>query len=254
LEAHHRGNMAEWLSAPPAAEGPELCRCPRRPTGQHGHAQLEQPGACDTDIRPPIARRGGALTYFALRFRDRRGALSFGSFTRELPLMWIKAAVCPLMMQLPNERFLGGRQVMLRSACQAWRSMLVMLVVGACTITDPVRHEAHQQPIPPGARVLLMKPDIECSAVLASGLVEPNAAWTAEAEGHVEAALKQLIEEQQAQVVTYDAARLAPDRVARHRELSRLYEAVAVSMVTRGAIPTASRPCLSGRTRGKRLG
>jgi hypothetical protein len=76
---------------------------------------------------------------------------------------------------------------MLRSACRAWRSMLVMLVVGACTITDPVRHEAHQQPIPPGARVLLMEPDIECSAVLASGLVEPNAAWTAEAEGHVEA-------------------------------------------------------------------
>ena len=129
---------------------------------------------------------------------------------------------------------------MLRSACRAWPSMSVMLVVGACTITDPVRHEAHQQPIPPGARVLLMKPDIECSAVLASGLVEPNAAWTAEAEGNVEAALKQLIEEQQAQVVTYDAASLALDREARHRELLRLYEAVAVSMVTRGAIPTAS--------------
>ena len=75
---------------------------------------------------------------------------------------------------------------MLRSACRAWPSMLVMLVVGACTMTDPVRHEAYQRPIAPGARVLLMKHDIECSAVLASGMVEANAAWTAEAERHVE--------------------------------------------------------------------
>lgn len=129
---------------------------------------------------------------------------------------------------------------MLRSACRAWPSMLVMLVVGACTMTDPVRHEAYQRPIAPGARVLLMKPDIECSAVLASGMVEPNAAWTAEAERHVEAALRDMIQEHQAQVVTYDVTSLAPDRVARHRELSRLYEAVAVSMVTRQGIPTAS--------------
>lgn len=118
--------------------------------------------------------------------------------------------------------------------------MLVMLLVGACTISDPVRHEAYQRPIAPGARVLLMKPDIECSAVLASGLVEPNAAWTAQAERHVEAALRDLVQERQAQVVTYEAASLTPDREARHRELLRLYEAVAVSMVTRQAIPTAS--------------
>jgi hypothetical protein len=129
---------------------------------------------------------------------------------------------------------------MLEWACRAWPLALAMLVVGACTITDPVRHEAYQRPIEPGARVLLMKPDIECSAVLASGLVEPNAVWTAEAERHVEAALRDMIQEQQAQVVTYDATSLAPEQVARHRELSRLYEAVAVSMVTRQAIPTAS--------------
>jgi hypothetical protein len=123
---------------------------------------------------------------------------------------------------------------------QTWSAVAMLLLASACTISDPVRHEAYRQPIAPGARVLLMKPDIECSAVLASGIAEPNAEWTAQAERHVEAALEDMVEEHQGELVSYDARGLPLDRQERHRELSRLYEVVAVSMATRGLVPTAS--------------
>ncbi len=113
------------------------------------------------------------------------------------------------------------------------------LLLAACAVTDPVRHESYQKPIAHPARILLMKPDIECSALTASGLVEPNAAWTAQCQRSVHAALTQYMEENEAELIVYDDAELPPDRVSRYRELSRLYEVVGVSMLLRASLPTA---------------
>jgi hypothetical protein len=113
------------------------------------------------------------------------------------------------------------------------------LLLAACTTTDSVKHGAYQKPLAPGARVLLMKPDIECSAVTASGMVEPNAAWTAQCQRSVQFALTQFMTEHQAELIVHDPAQLQSDKTTRYRELSKLYEAVGVSMLVRSAFPTA---------------
>jgi hypothetical protein len=84
-----------------------------------------------------------------------------------------------------------------------------------------------------------MQPDIECSALTASGMLEPNAAWTEKARRHVEAALRNVMAEHQAKLIVYDSTDLTTAKTVRHREISRLYEAVGSAMLLRTAIPTA---------------
>ncbi len=129
-----------------------------------------------------------------------------------------------------------SRQPMLVSALILLCSHLLL---SACTTTDPVKHKAYQKPITPGAGVLLMTPDIECSKLTASGMVEPNAAWTAECKRSVELAIRQFMLDHQAALIVYDPAAVPPENIPRYRELSKLYEAVGVSMLTRSALPTA---------------
>lgn len=117
--------------------------------------------------------------------------------------------------------------------------LCTQLLLAACTTTDPVRHESYQKPIAHPARILLMKPDIECSALTASGIIEPNAAWTAQCQRSVQAALTRYMAENEAVLIIYDAAKLPSDKVSRYRELSKLYEAVGASMLMRSAFPTA---------------
>ena len=51
---------------------------------------------------------------------------------------------------------------MLEWACRTWPLTLVMLVVGACTMTDPVRHEAvtsvNAPGVAPGTVVGVVRP------------------------------------------------------------------------------------------------
>jgi hypothetical protein len=113
------------------------------------------------------------------------------------------------------------------------------LLLAACTTTDSVKHGAYQKPIAPGAGVLLMKPDIECSKVTASGMIEPNAAWTAQCQRSVQFALIQFMRDHQAELIVYDPSQLPSDKIPRYRELSKLYEAVGGSILMRSAFPTA---------------
>ena len=115
------------------------------------------------------------------------------------------------------------------------------LFLAACTTTtEAVQHQAYRKPVTPGTGILLMEPDIECSAVTAGGLVEPHAAWTAQCKRSVEIALQDFMAERKADLMVYDPADLPPGRVSRYRELTKLYEAVGVSMLQRRLFPTAS--------------
>ena len=115
----------------------------------------------------------------------------------------------------------------------------LQLFLSACTTTDSVQPEAYQKQISPGVGVLLMKPDIECSKVTASGMIEPNAVWTEQCRRSVEVAINQFMSEHRANPITYDPASVPRDKISRYRELSKLYDAVGVSMLNRFMIPTA---------------
>jgi hypothetical protein len=113
------------------------------------------------------------------------------------------------------------------------------LLLASCTTTDPVKHKAYQKQIASGAGVLLMNPDIECSKVTASGMIEPNAAWTAQCQRSVQTALTQFMTDHQAELIVYEPAKVPSDKIPRYRELSKLYQAVGFSMLMRSALPTA---------------
>ena len=118
-------------------------------------------------------------------------------------------------------------------------SLLGAFALCACSFTDEVQHAAYSRPIEPGARVVLMDVDIECSAVTASGLVEPKASWTAQCRKSVQTALDDFLTDRQAELVLFEADAIPAERVGQYQELAKLYEAVGTSILNRDAYPTA---------------
>ncbi|MDP2260074.1 MAG: hypothetical protein Q8J89_10200 [Caulobacter sp.] len=67
----------------------------------------------------------------------------------------------------------------------------VCLMVAACTTTN-VKSAAGLPDAPPQkARILLIEPDVRLSVILASGLQEPRADWSASARANLQAAVEQ---------------------------------------------------------------
>ena len=80
--------------------------------------------------------------------------------------------------------------------------IFLLFIVSACQ-TATLKTTNVFEPVP-NARVLLMQPDVELSEMLASGLLEPKAEWTAKAERHIGASLDQLLAEKNTRLVRYD--------------------------------------------------
>ena len=116
---------------------------------------------------------------------------------------------------------------------------IAILLLASCTTTHTVKHESYSKPIQRGSTVVLMEPDIECSAITASGVAEPHAAWTAKAQKNVRAAIKELLAEHGTQMVDYDESTQPWERIARVREFSKLHGQVGSAMLTRAWVPTA---------------
>lgn len=130
-------------------------------------------------------------------------------------------------------------------SCQGRKATIPLLILlvslvflPSCTTTETVKHELYQKPFPKGASIVLMEPDIECSAVTASGIPEPHAAWTEQAQRHVRAAVRDLLTQHGAHVVEYDPTAIPADHISRYREITKLYEVVGFAILTRAAFPT----------------
>ena len=86
-----------------------------------------------------------------------------------------------------------------------WLAVAVIgLALSACAQTRSfVQEDPSRQPAP-GARVLIMPPDVEVSELTAAGLLEPNAAWTAAAEANIDSALESVLGEFGAKAVRFN--------------------------------------------------
>ena len=75
-----------------------------------------------------------------------------------------------------------------------WFAVLLLgLALSACVqAPGTVRSDPTAQPRP-GAKVLIMQPDVEVSELTVGGLLEPNAAWTAAAEANIDKALERVL-------------------------------------------------------------
>ena len=118
---------------------------------------------------------------------------------------------------------------------RSWLRLALAVVVGlalaACTTTDSKRAEfAKPQTIAPGAKVLVIKPDVELSMLLASGLEEPKAEWSKASADNlvagIEAQLRQRGHVQSGAAL--DPATMTEGRVG---QVLRLHDAVAQSIL-----------------------
>ncbi len=81
------------------------------------------------------------------------------------------------------------------------------------------------------AHVLLMTPDVQLGEVTAGGLVEPNAEWTAIAEKHVVAALKEQLTKRKSRLVIYHAPKADTGKARIHNQFIKLHSAVGSSIL-----------------------
>lgn len=118
---------------------------------------------------------------------------------------------------------------------RSWPGVVLVAVlwfaVAACTTTSSRRAEtAKPQTIAPGAKVLVIKPDVQLAMLLASGLSEPKADWsTAGADNLAAGIAAQLGQRGHSQAgALVDPATMSEGRVG---QVLRLHDAVAQSIL-----------------------
>jgi hypothetical protein len=120
-------------------------------------------------------------------------------------------------------------------------AVLILILAAACTYTAPQQAPSVVQGVRPASgefKVLLMPPDIECSELTATGLLEPRADWTTDAKRNVQEALDELFAMRRTDLVTYEAAKLSPEQRRQVDRIMKLNDAVSASISTSDALPT----------------
>jgi hypothetical protein len=109
-----------------------------------------------------------------------------------------------------------------------WRVLTLVISifgVAACTQTKSFVHD--QVPARPagGVEVLLLEPDIELSEISVGGIAFPKADWTERGRSNVNAALVQIMEQKNAQLIYYEPPGDAPPEHP-YNQILKLHEAV----------------------------
>ena len=150
--------------------------------------------------------------------------------------------MAPRTMNRDKIRFRASKFLAHRRGLIIAAVALALLATG-CTQIESF-HSAGDLARPVGmTHVLLMPPDISLAEVTAAGLLEPNAEWTEMARPHILNALREMLGERNAELVTYQEA--PPDSEAFHAatQLVKLHNAVGQSIITHkyaggNALPT----------------
>jgi len=101
------------------------------------------------------------------------------------------------------------------------------LLLAACTTTNTKLAVNSTKP-PPGARIVLVDPDIELAVLTAAGLQEPRADWTAQGHANVAAEIER---QMKARAHTYRLLDPNDAMAGRTGQLLRLHEAVGQSIM-----------------------
>lgn len=115
-----------------------------------------------------------------------------------------------------------------------WRFLtLVISIFGlaACTQTKSFVHD--QVPARPAGSVeiLMLEPDIELSEISVGGIAFPKADWTERGRSNVNAALAQIMEQKNAQLIYYEPPAGAPPEDP-YNQILKLHEAVGSEILS----------------------
>lgn len=110
--------------------------------------------------------------------------------------------------------------------------LLSVAMATGCAQTKTLTRSEGTRPPLAGARVLLMPADIELYELTAGGLPEPKADWTASAQAHVAAALKEELAKKHATLILYQPPSNDPPKEYAHTQLVKLHDIVGGAILT----------------------
>ncbi|MBW3560067.1 MAG: hypothetical protein KY449_09920 [Proteobacteria bacterium] len=102
------------------------------------------------------------------------------------------------------------------------------LFAAACTTTDQKFADRGAPRPAPGARILLVEPDVQLSVLTMAGLDEPRADWSKSAQANLDAAMQAALRQRSHQFRELDPATAQEGRIG---QLLRLHEAVGRSIL-----------------------
>ena len=109
--------------------------------------------------------------------------------------------------------------------------LVIVVLTGCAQTTAHTRSEAFRHPVA-GTRILLLPAHIELYELSAGGLAEPKAEWTAQAQAHITAALKEEMATRKAQLILYQPPKNDPAKEHAHIQLVKLHDAVWGAILT----------------------
>lgn len=129
-----------------------------------------------------------------------------------------------------------------RTARRAIALLALLVCCVGCTQTRHFRADEGTAPAARGAEVLLVEPDVELTELLASGIEEPRADWTAAAREHLQAGIAAVLAERGVRLRRWHAA-TDPELADRQRQHILLHRAVGTSILIHryGNVPLPSK-------------
>lgn len=110
-----------------------------------------------------------------------------------------------------------------------WIALLCALALAACTTTNVKQAEGVKPAsIPAGARIVVMAPDVDLGLLLATGIVEPKAEWSTNAQKNLATALETQLTTKGHTPKAADPATAMEGRIG---QVLRLHEAVGQSII-----------------------
>jgi len=124
--------------------------------------------------------------------------------------------------------------------------LAIFVISNGCVQTTVLTRDNLSERITPGARVLLLPPDIEVYELTAAGLKEPKADWTASAKQYVEEGLRTELQTKTAKLMVYRRPEnLLMENV--HQQIIKLHDAVGGAILTHQFVPNMQLPTKTGQ-------
>jgi hypothetical protein len=132
------------------------------------------------------------------------------------------------------------------------RAFAVAVLVMSVALSGCVPNQALRSAgtLPKGVKpsvVLLIKPDVQLSVLTAGGLQEPNAAWTAAGQAHVEQALAELMRKKNAALIPYREPDDDPQKLYSHNQVIKMHSAVGAAILMHKYTPVFALPTKAER-------
>lgn len=125
-------------------------------------------------------------------------------------------------------------------------ALLVGLSLSGCA-TQRSYHAAQNHDPVKIDRLLLMPVDVELSLLTAGGVEEPNAQWTAQAERHIAGAVREILKDNNAQLIRYGGRIDAGGVPKEHSQIIKLHNAVGGAILKHKYVQGAALPTKQGR-------